>query len=856
MMATFKHLSIIVGLLCSAMPVTAGAQTAAPAGALQWDAAGYLHNDGVDVLVFSNWYDGLFADSKISGVEIVHQGVRTATNGDVRLSATPGQWDPTARLVNRTVDARTGTVEVTLEYPDPQWRYVVRVEPRGKAAAISVSLDRPVPRALEGKAGFNLEFLPPAYLHKSFMADGRPGTFPLHPADAMVRTPERNAASGRSEGPGAEPMPLTSGNRLVLAPEDPGRRVTLRSEGVPIQLFDGRNQAQNGWFVARSLLPAGRTGRVLEWTVEANSVPGWLRAPVIAHSQLGYAPAATKIAAVELDRGDSRPGRLQLLRVGEDGAMTPVAVPASRPWGNYLRYRYVQLDFSTVRAPGTYLLDYAGTRTATFRIADDVYADAWHPTNDVYFPVAMDHMAVNEAYRVWHGPAHLDDARQAPVDHEHIDLYRQGPTTDTTFKPGEHIPGLNVGGWFDAGDFDIRTQSQYQVVRQLVAARERWTVDRDTVSVDDARRQVEIHVPDGIPDIVQQVRHGTLQLVAQFDAVGHAINGIVEPDVAEYTHLGDAGSKTDRQIYDPQLKPGQERNGRSGVPDDRWAFTSKASALNYGSIAALAAASRVLAGYDDALARKARGIAERVWTEEHGHAPDLFRHGNTTGGPVEEEEFAAAVELLKTTGERRYAERVAALWPAVAPHFASVAWTAASAIPSMPASYRAAMVPAVRRWQADADAAASANPFGVPITTGGWAGSGTVMNFALNSYILHKEFPGIVDGRGLQRGIDFLLGHHPASDVSFVSGVGTVSKEVGYGNNRADFSYIAGGVVPGVLIIKPDLPENHEDWPFFWGENEYVIPEGSMWIMLANAAREMTGAKGGATLPGKSGDQR
>jgi hypothetical protein len=35
-----------------------------------------------------------------------------------------------------------------------------------------------------------------------------------------------------------------------------------------------------------------------------------------------------------------------------------------------------------------------------------------------------------------------------------------GPTTETRYTPGEHIPGLNVGGWFDAGDDDIRTGAQ------------------------------------------------------------------------------------------------------------------------------------------------------------------------------------------------------------------------------------------------------------------------------------------------------------------------------------------------------------------------------------------------------------
>ena len=35
-----------------------------------------------------------------------------------------------------------------------------------------------------------------------------------------------------------------------------------------------------------------------------------------------------------------------------------------------------------------------------------------------------------------------------------------GPTTGTNYKPGERISGLNVGGWFDAGDFDVEEGSQ------------------------------------------------------------------------------------------------------------------------------------------------------------------------------------------------------------------------------------------------------------------------------------------------------------------------------------------------------------------------------------------------------------
>lgn len=840
-MPSFRS-TLLAGALIMVAAAGGAAAQAQPA-ALKLSDQGYFVSPGVNWLVFSNWYDGMFADAKISGIELIQREERIATNGDVRLSATPGQWDPTARLVERKVDPATGTVSVLLEYPAQGFRYLVRAEPRGADLIVSVELPSALPAAMVGKAGFNLEFLPSAYMRRSFMADGRAGSFPLHPASGMMLTAERNAASGRSHGPGAEPLPLASGKRLVLAPESADRRVSIEADQGEIALFDGRNQAQNGWFVVRGLLPGNRTGRVLQWTVRATPAPGWLRPPVIGHSQLGYTPAEPKIATVELDRNDTRRSQVRLLRIDQDGRETVAATGPATAWGDYLRYRYLRFDFSRVREPGLYALEYGTTRTAPFRIAQDLYATAWAPSSDVYLPVAMDHVAVNEAYRVWHGDPHRDDARQAPLNHEHIDLYRQGPTTDTRFAPGEHIPGLAVGGWLDAGDFDIRTQTQYAVIRSLADTWDRFKPARDTVAVDQQRRRVELHVPDGKPDVLQQIRHGTLQLVAQYDAVGHPIHGIVEPDVAQYTHLGDAASKTDGLIYDPALKPGEARASRSGEPDDRWAFTSDASALHYGSAAGLAAAARALRGFDDALATRALRIAQDYWRKEQGRAPATFQHGNTTGGPLASEMFAAAVELLLTTGDQSYADAVTRLWPGVAERFDAEALTAIKAIPKMPESYRAQLRPAVQAWARQADALTRANPYGVPITTGGWAGNGTILDFGLTAAALHQSFPDLVGPEPVFRAVAYLHGNHPGSDISFVSGVGTRSKEVAYGSNRADFSYIAGGVVPGALIIKPDFPENKEDWPFFWGENEYVVPEAANYIALIHAAHAL------ATVP-------
>lgn len=811
------------GMLCFASSISAADQ------ALELNDLDYYEADGVNVVVFSNWYDGLFSDSKISGIELIHHGVRTATNGDVRLDATPEQWDEIPEFVDKTVDRDTGTVEAFLRYPAYDFDYSIRAEPGDEGLRISVHLPRALPSALEGRAGLNLEFLPAAYFEQAWIMDDMSGLFPLYP-------------TGRKEQNGkVAPDPIVSGHQLVMAPGDPERRVTIRSKKAELTMYDGRAKAQNGWFVVRSLLPAGKAGAVLAWTLTANSTRDWLRTPVIGHSQVGYHPAQRKVAVIELDANDDRELDARLIRIGPDGAREILRETVPDAWGRYKRYLYRQFDVSDVREEGVYVIEYGDVRTEPFRIARDVYADIWQATLDVFFPVQMDHVLVNEAYRVWHGASHLDDALQAPVNHEHFDLYAQGPTTDTPYQPGEHIPGLNVGGWYDAGDYDIRTQSQYGTVISLVQTWETFRPERDTTLVDYDRDYVDIHVPDGKPDILQQIEHGTLALLAQHQAVGHAIHGIIVPTVEQYTHLGDGLTMTDNLIYSPDLGELESNGTQSGVFDDRWAFTSKSSALNFGSAAALAAASRALSGYNDELAAECLDVALRVWRDEQAkEQPDLFRHGNTTGGPLETEELRAAIELLVATGDQEFADRIRAYLPEIEAQFPSHATIAVRALPFMDEAFEARIREFTLAHRERLDDLAGQNPYGVSITEGGWAGNGTIIGMANTNYVLHKAFPDIISREAVFAGLNYLLGTHPGSDISFVSGVGAKSKRVAYGMNRADFSFIAGGVVPGVLILKPDFPENKEDWPFLWGENEYVIPMGAIYLFLAHAVDDLT----------------
>ncbi len=790
----------------------------------------YFETRGLNILAFSNWYDiNFFDDSKLSGIEIIHHEVRTVTNGDVRLNPTPEQWDPIPELVDRKVNKKDKCVEAFLAYPKYNFNYTIKARAHNGGILLSVNLDKPLPTELQGRAGFNLEFLPAAYFEKAYLMDDTTGTFPLYPSGPMTVD---NLGT-------TEPKPIATGKILVLAPEDPQRRITIKAKTGELMLFDGRNKAQNGWFVVRTLIPEAKTGKVVEWFLTANTINNWVRPPMIAHSQLGYHPNQNKIAVIELDKNDTPLKSARLLKVTSEGKFTETYKSQIKNWGRYLRYNYLRFDFTPIKEPGLYVIEYDGVRTKPFRITPDLYKNAWYPTLDVYLPVQMDHMLVNEAYKVWHGAAHLDDALQAPVNHKHFDLYAQGPTTDTPYQPGEHIPGLNIGGWFDAGDFDIRTPSHYHVVLNLVHTWEAFRPERDETTIDQKTRFVDIHHPDGVPDLLQQIEHGTLALIAQHRAVGHAINGIIASDLSQYTHLGDALTKTDNLIYNLELQPDESDGSTSGKFDDRWAFTSKSTPLNYGSIAALAAASRALRGYNDALANECLQTAKKVWDEEHSHEPDLFKFGNTTGDRLEAEELSAAVELLICTKDAKYAQRVNQLIPKLDERFVFHAPAAIRAIPYMDKSYSEKLESLVREYKKQLDKFYEQNPFGVPISTRGWAGSGMVNYFGINNYLLHKAFSEIIGPEYTFRALDYIYGCHPGSNISFVSAVGTHSKKVAYGNNRADFSFIAGGIVPGVLIIKPDFPENKEDWPFIWAENEYTIGNAAAYIFLVNAANEL-----------------
>ena len=488
----------------------------------------YFERQGVNVLVFSNNFNGGFNDEKNSGIEIVHHGVRTIQGGAVRLNNTPEQWDLVPKTVSRTVDREKGSVEVVMRYDDYDFDSRVVVTGKGKAVEIAVWLDKPVPEKLAGEAGFNIEFLPSQYWLKTYNVDGRLGRLPRYAISQTITRPNAEKPrqfkgfktyDDRGTNRFVDPLPIETGHKITLATDQPDRMVTISSD-AELKLYDGRILAQNGWYVLRSFLPKNKTGKVLSWTVEPNAIPNWIREPNIGFSQVGYTPDQPKVAVIELDKNDQPKATASLMRIKPDGSSEQAYQGEIKTWGPYYKYNYVKFDFSEVREAGVYYIQYGNTRSNDFLIDDHVYDKITDATTDVWVPIHMNHMYVNEGYRTWHGEPFKEGYLQAPPS-DHFDLHHQGPTTDTKYKPYELIPGLNVGGFFDAGDFDIETGSNINVVQNFIRTWELFKPMRDETFVSQKQRYVDLHRPDGVPDILQFIEHGTLNLMAQAEQIGH-----------------------------------------------------------------------------------------------------------------------------------------------------------------------------------------------------------------------------------------------------------------------------------------------------------------------------------------------
>ena len=582
-------------------------------------------------------------------------------------------------------------------------------------------------------------------------------------------------------------------------------------------------------------------------------------------------PEQPKVAVIELDKKDTPQSSASLFRINEDGTEVEAFKGGIQTWGPYFKYNYVKFDFSSVTQSGVYYIKYGNTKTNNFLIDNHVYDKITDATTDVWVPIHMNHMYVNEGYRTWHGEPFKEGYLQAP-ESDHFDLHSQGATTDTKYKPLELIPGLNVGGFFDAGDFDIETGSNINVVQNFIRTWELFRPQRDETFVSQKQRYVDLHRPDGVPDILQFIEHGTLNLVAQAEQIGHMSQTLSNSVLDNYHHLGDAASITDGLHYDPSLKPYEvSADGkRSGTPDDMWVFTTRSPQLDLRAATMFAAASRALKGYNDDLADRALTQSKRLmqeatqllnqqrnrdeqaeqdfnWidgTEDNGSTPEKNRRRlmeRSRRNSRELGDLNTNLQLFAATQEKQYLDNFEKqIWDALELSVPRTMQTALDAIPYMDEAYKQKLRPYVVKYNEYIKNFDKVNPYGVPIGLGNWAGVNMVLNFGIAVNYAHIYYPDIVSKNEIYRVANWLYGCHPYHNYSFVAVVGAARpKQVFYGNNRADFSFIPGNVAPGLLFRKPDHFENFDDWPFLWGQNEGTIAGNTQYVIFGSSFKNI-----------------
>ncbi len=807
---------------------------------------GYFTNQGVNVIVFED----IYPEGHQGGVSLLMHGERIAANGDVRFEPAPGQWQPVPKMLDRRVDAENGRIVVRLRYPDEDrhllgfnpmvypdcaFEYTVSVQEEGASLRITVDAD-PMPEKYRDRLCFNLELFPGLLFGKPWILDDCQGIFPRQPAGPVdCRTsayadryrlpeglPEGYADAMMETGRVFSPLrgdeetaaPYATGRVMTVCPDDPLLRFTVESVGGTISLYDGRLSHNNGWFVLSSPFSGSGTHAV-EWILTPHAAEGWIDTPRVQVSQVGYLPRQPKQAVAELDPRDSGDKPFTLWRIERDGKK-PVFSRAGVPWGRFLRYSCLCLDFSDITEPGLYQVGCGNVLSSVFRIAPDVFdRGVWQPVLEYFLPVQMCHMRVNEKYRVWHGRCHLDDARMAPVNWNHFDGYRQGSATLTRFAPGCCVPGLNRGGWHDAGDFDLRVESQAGEAYLLSLVWEAFHVWWDSTTIDQQTQTVEIHRPDGKNDLLEQVEHGALAVLGGWKALGRLYRGIIAAGLRQYVMLGDAAAMTD---------------GIPGNEDDRWVFTEENPFRELSTAAHLAAVSRALAEFNPALSAEALEAARALFSETQAGEEQLPRIARVH----------AAAELFLATGEKEYADAILQETALIVSVPERLGWIAARVVhPLNDEAFTGALRKSLLSYRQASDELAAHSPYRVPYRPYIWGAGWEIQRLGCEHYWLHRAFPDIFTPDLCCNALSFVLGCHPGRSVSFASGIGTESVTTAYGCNRADASYIPGGVVSGTALIRPDFPELKQ-WPFLWQQTEYVLGGGSSRFMfLVLAVREL-----------------
>ncbi|MFL5572095.1 MAG: glycoside hydrolase family 9 protein [Gemmatimonadaceae bacterium] len=337
-------------------------------------------------------------------------------------------------------------------------------------------------------------------------------------------------------------------------------------------------------------------------------------------NQLGYLPDAPKIAVFcALGKSELRSFTVTDAAGRQILQRSPLA---AKPFGPCItNYR---LDFSSVKATGGYHISAGGITSPLVRIRDNVYAGA---ADTLLYYMREQRSGFNPLFKT--------------VVHTH-----DGIVVDDHVRAGKFVPV--TGGWADASDYlqYVMTSANATFV-MLMAYRDHPNAFADQF---DSRGLPE---RNGIPDVLDEARHGLEWLVRMFPSDSEMYNQLGDDRDHTYWDLPPTdsadygwGKGKERPIYPCTGKP----QGLFKYKNRSDGFASTAG--KYASAFALAAA--VYKNRDPAFATKLRQRAMAAYTigkkfpgvcqGAPGRAPYFYEEDNW----VDDMELAAA-ELFSLT---------------------------------------------------------------------------------------------------------------------------------------------------------------------------------------------------------------
>lgn len=638
------------------------------------------------------------------------------------------------------------------------------------------------------------------------------------------------------QGEGVYPAEYGAGNPLAdglselqLLPDDPARNLTLRAENA-ISLWDEREWGGEMYMAAVDL---PTDGSPLHFTLTPPPLDPGPNPAAVRYSHVGYLPGGAKQAILEIDARDTFPNlAARLERQTASGAQTVLTGEFTPTLQDFWK-QFAVFDFSAVTEGGEYRIVWSGGATDWFPIAPDIFQNRWQNTLDDFFPFQMSHAAVDLGGGFSHAASTLDDALAAPPNTIGADSFISYEADGAS----GYVP-LDVGGWFDAGDYDLNVSAQAFSVHQLALAWEEFAPQRDIHSLDLPNRRLNVNQPNGIPDLLEQIEWGTRWLLAMQAADGRVFVGVVETP----------------EKYGETALPEDMTDGVPNSGDERQLFHDYHSDVNLKFVAALSAASRALGDTNPQLAQQARQAALLAWHYFQTH-PEVYRKTVYFYGWEEGREqmiSAAAAELYLTQPDpaylqtleqfRPYFENLPTEWPAPTESAHSSFWYAppflARLYPHLSEGALKSSIRAALETAADSLRQLAA-PAPFPLMRdwrySDWGISGVFINSVNDAYWLEKVVPERIQVVDLLPAAYWIYGLHPVNDFSLVFGSGFPEPRYHYhGVLHVRFqgapASVPGAVAPGIATYTEAGVLYYLDQPESYRNNEACIYDAASFL--------------------------